>query len=195
MNEKDGVLGNMLRAITLLESSGSFAHLIPEVRTNMVYALPYAKSREDVAGIEGRITVVNGFPRASGFPKFGASSHMARFIIEIMKTNPEMRAGINFIHNEQFGRWLKEYCAKNNLLLACTDRSKEPEEKRGREGNSMAWKAATVIISVGGRVPDIAYGTGAVGKEPISVLIGRSAVEVTEKIIRLGEEYCKDLVK
>lgn len=195
MNEKDGILGNMLRAITLLESFRPFASLIPEVRTNMVYALPYAKSREDVAGIEGRITVVNGFPRASGFPKFGVSSHMARFILEIMKVNPEMRAGINFIHNDQFGRWLKEYCAKNNLLLACIDRSKEPEERKEREGDSMVWKVAMVISSVGGRVPDIAYETGAVGKEPVSVFLGRSAVEVTEKIIRLGGEYIKVLVK
>ncbi|MEA3431574.1 MAG: thiamine-phosphate synthase family protein [candidate division WOR-3 bacterium] len=91
MNEKDLVLGNVLQAVMMLEKSHSFAYLIPEVRTNLVYALPNAKSKEDVAGIEGRITVVNGYPKASGFPKFGASSHMARFIIEIMKVNPEMR--------------------------------------------------------------------------------------------------------
>ncbi|HEC88172.1 MAG TPA: hypothetical protein ENI52_02525 [Thermoplasmata archaeon] len=103
-NEKDLVLGNIVRAIRMLEKSHSFAYLIPEVRTNLVYALLNAKSKEDVAGIDGRITVVNGFPKASGFLKFGTSSHMARFIIEIMKVNPEMRVGINFIYNDEFGK-------------------------------------------------------------------------------------------
>lgn len=192
MNEKDLVLGNMLRAVRMLEKSYSFALLIPEVRTNLVYALPDAKSKEDIAGIEGRITVVTGFPKASGFPQFGASSHMARFILEIMKVNPEMRAGINFIYNDEFGKWLKEYCGENNLLLGCIDRSKEPEERKQKEGDSMVWKVAEVIRSVNGRVPDIAYETGAVGKEPVSVLIGKSAVEIVERVGSLGEDYVKN---
>lgn len=192
MNERDLVLGNVLQAVTMLEKSHSFAYLIPEVRTNLVYALPDARSREDVAGIEGRITVVSGFPKTSGFPKFGASSHMARFIIEIMKTDPEMRAGIDLIYNDKFGKWLKEYCEKNNLLMGCVDRSKEPEERKQKEGDSMVWKVAEVIRSVNGRVPDIAYETGAVGKEPVSVLIGKSAVEIVEQVIKLGEDYVKN---
>jgi len=189
---RDLVLGNMLQAVRMLKESRSFALLIPEVRTNLVYALPDAKSKEDVAGIDGRITVVNGFPKASGFPQFGASSHMARLILEIMKVNPEMRAGINFIYNNDFGKWLKEYCKENNLLLGCVDRSKEPEERKQKEGDSMVWKVAEVIRSVNGRVPDIAYETGAVGKEPVSVLIGKSAVEIVERVIKLGEDYVKN---
>jgi len=192
MNERDLVLGNMLQAVRMLEGSRSFALLIPEVRTNLIYALPDAKSKEDVAGIDGRITVVNGFPKASGFPQFGASSHMARFILETMKTSPEMRAGINFIYNDEFGKWLKEYCEEYNLLLGCIDRSKEPEERRQKEGGSMVWKVAEAIRSVGGRVPDIAYETGAIGKEPVTVLLGKSAVEVVERVGSLGEEYVKN---
>jgi len=45
MNEKDLVLGNVLRAVRMLGKSHSFALLIPEVRTNLVYALPDAKSK------------------------------------------------------------------------------------------------------------------------------------------------------
>jgi len=176
----------------LLEKSRSFAFLIPEVRTNLVYALPRAKSKQEVAGIDGRITSVNGFPKASGFPKFGASSHMARFILEIMKADPEMRAGINFIYNQEFGKWLQVYCTKNNLLLAPIDRSKEPDRRKQREGDSMVWKVREAIHSAGGNVPDIAYETGAIGKEPVSVMIGKSAVDVAIHVIKLGEEYVKN---
>ena len=38
-DESDRVLGNVTRALTMLESSKSFALLMPEVRVNMVYAL------------------------------------------------------------------------------------------------------------------------------------------------------------
>jgi len=189
--EKEVILGNLVIALKMLEKSSSFVQIIPEVRTNLVYALPEAKSEEDVAGIEGRITVVDGMPKACGLPQFGASSHMARFIIEIMKVNPKIRAGINLIYNEEFGKWIKNWCKKNNLTLGYVDRSKEPENKRKMEGDSMSWKVSQIINSTGGRIPDIAYEKGAVGKEDISVIIGTSATEVAEKAIKIGDEYVK----
>ncbi len=39
LNEKDVILRNMVRAVKIFERSRSFALLIPEVRTNLVYAL------------------------------------------------------------------------------------------------------------------------------------------------------------
>jgi hydroxymethylpyrimidine/phosphomethylpyrimidine kinase len=191
MDERDLVLGNMLRAVRLIEDSHSFAFLIPEVRTNLVYALKDAKSIEDVVGIEGRITVVNGFPYASGFPKFGGSSHMARFVIEIMRVNPEMRAGIDFIYNNEFGKWLKEYCEKNNLILSCIDRAREPEERKKRKDYSTPWKVKEAIRSVNGRIPDIAYEIGAIGKEDLSFLLARSAIEAARLAIKIADEYRK----
>jgi len=68
-----------------------------------------------------------------------------------------MRAGINFIYNQEFGKWLQVYCTKNNLLLAPIDRSKEPDRRKQREGDSMVWKVREAIHSAGGNVPDIAY--------------------------------------
>lgn len=81
---KAQVLGCLLQALHKLEKSSPFAKLIPEVRVNLAYALPNAETPEDVAGIEGRITVVNGQPKASGSPQFGASDHMARAILQIL---------------------------------------------------------------------------------------------------------------
>ena len=40
--------GNMALALDLIEGCSEFAALIPEVRTNLVYALPNAETREDV---------------------------------------------------------------------------------------------------------------------------------------------------
>ena len=78
------------------------------------------------------------------------------------------------------------------MLLGCVDRSKEPEERKQKEGDSMAWKVEEAIRLVDGRIPDIAYETSAVGKEPVSVLLEKSAVEVVEKAVKLGEDYVKN---
>ncbi|MHB9301910.1 thiamine-phosphate synthase family protein [Thermofilum pendens] len=80
--EVDRVLGNLVRAVGMLEGCPELSMLIPEVRSNIVYALPNPRTVRDVAGVEGRITVVNGRPKASSYPRFGASWHMARLIVE-----------------------------------------------------------------------------------------------------------------
>ena len=49
----------------------------------------------DVAGVPGRITTVNGKAKAFMKPDWGASSHMARLILEVMKYDPERRSAIN----------------------------------------------------------------------------------------------------
>jgi hydroxymethylpyrimidine/phosphomethylpyrimidine kinase len=70
--------GRMAVALNILEGCQEFASIIPEVRTNLAYARANAKTRYEVLAIDGRITVVNGWPHAAGKPRFGASSHMAR---------------------------------------------------------------------------------------------------------------------
>lgn len=116
IEEKDAILGNMVTAVNLLEKCTEFACLVPEVRVNLAHALPGASSRQDVAAVEGRITVVGRLPRASGLPAFGASDHMARLIIEIRKYDASINAGINFKCNEKIIEAVKNYCAEHQLL-------------------------------------------------------------------------------
>jgi predicted fused transcriptional regulator/phosphomethylpyrimidine kinase len=66
--------GRMFIALEQIEGCQEFAALIPEVRTNLVYARPNSKSRYDVLAIDGRITVVNDMPHGAGKARFGASS-------------------------------------------------------------------------------------------------------------------------
>src|SRR5512145_3272909 len=88
--------GRMMIALEEIEHCHEFAALVPEVRTNMAYTRPDARTPAEVIAIDGRITVVSGMPRAAGRPRFGASNHMARLIIAIRKTRPELRTAIDF---------------------------------------------------------------------------------------------------
>ena len=69
------------------------------------------------------------------------------------------------------------------------DRNREPEEIKETEGASMPWKVAEAIRAAGGRPPKIFYETGAVGKEPVSVLVGKDPIEVSEQICEIARLY------
>jgi hydroxymethylpyrimidine/phosphomethylpyrimidine kinase len=184
-----GMLGRMMAALEEIEGCREFASLIPEVRTNIVYARDRARTREDVLAIDGRITVVEGRPRAAGRVRFGASSHMARLIIELRKVDPSARAGINFAWTPHLSRWLEGYCRERGWVFSVIDRHGEPEEIREAEGASMPWKVAEAIRAAGGRVPKVFHETGAIGKEPVSVLVGRDPVEVAGQACDIARKY------
>ena len=191
MMDDEGTLmmGKMTIAVEGIEECREFAALIPEVRTNVVYAREGAAGRGDVLAVDGRITVVEGRPRAAGRIRFGASSHMARLIIELRKADPSVRAGIDFAWTPHLSRWLGEYCGEKGWTFSVIDRRGEPEEIREAEGASMPWKVAEAVRAAGGKVPKIFYETGAVGKEPVTVLVGRDPVEVAAQACDIARKY------
>lgn len=188
------VLGNLVAAIHMLESCPDFAYLVPEVRVNLVYALPGAKTRQDVAAVEGRITSVRGLPRASGLPAMGASDHMARLIIEVRKYDQGVNAGINFKCDKTVIEVVKEYCSERGLLFGWIDRSQEPSEVVERDGASMPWKISELVARSGG-IPRLFYEGEGWGKEPLFVALGIDAVEVVNIAIEISGRYKKRLTR
>ncbi len=188
MNNNEAVLGNLVVAVTMLEDCPEFALLIPEVRVNLVCALPGAKTRQDVAAVEGRITAVRGWPHASGLPAFGASDHMARLIIEARKYDAVINAGINFKCDKTIIEVVKEYCLKKGLPFGWIDRTKEPMEVIEHDGASMPWKIGELVRSSGG-LPRLFYEGDGWGKEPLFVALGSDAVEVTTMAMEIARRY------
>ncbi|MGA2935219.1 MAG: thiamine-phosphate synthase family protein [Methanomicrobiales archaeon] len=184
-----GMLGRMMVALEEIEGCREFAALIPEVRTNLVYARAHAKTRDDVFAIDGRITVVEGRPRAAGRVRFGASSHMARLIIELRKVDLSVRAGIDFANTPHLTAWLEDHCRTKGWVFSVIDRRGEPEGIKETEGASMPWKVAEAVRMAGGKVPKIFYETGAVGKEPVSVLVGSDPIEVAGQACEIARKY------
>jgi hydroxymethylpyrimidine/phosphomethylpyrimidine kinase len=188
LKDKEIILGNIVTAIDKLEKCREFASLIPEVRVNLVYALPEAKTREDVAAIEGRITAVRGLPHASGYPAFGASDHMARLIIEARKYDPGINAGINFKYDKTLEEIAREYCSLHHWLFGRIDRSKEPASIIEQDGISMPWKIKELVAGSNG-LPRLFYEGEGWGKEPLFVALGEDAVAVASIAIEIAVSY------
>ena len=182
------VLGNLVRAIRLLEDCPEFASLVPEVRVNLTYALPGARTPDEVAAVDGRITAVQGYPHASGLPKWGASDHMARLIIEVRQYDATFNAGINFKCDAAIIEVVQKYCAEKGMLSGWIDRTKEPAEVAGPDRNSMPWKIKQLATNYNG-IPRLFYEGEGWGKEPLFVALGSDAVEVAGIAIEIARRY------
>ena len=188
-DEAFAMMGMMHCALEMLEDCPEFARIIPEVRSNLVYCRRSPTTPQDVLAIDGRITSVDHMPRGAGRPRFGASSHMARLLIELHRVDPSIRAGINFSAESDIVRWMERYARRKGWVFGVIDRSKEPLDVQEAEGASMPWKIAEVVRASGGRAPKLFYETGAVGKEPVAVLVGADPVTVVKEACELARKY------
>ncbi len=177
---------NIKKAVEILQNSSEFANIIPEVRSNIVMAKKDAKNINEVAGIPGRITIVNGKPQAFTGPDFGASSHMARLVLSVMKHDPQRRSALNMKYNPL----IIKICKKLGLQVSSYDRSQEPENARKVEGGTIPW-GVEEAINKSGCVPDVVYHTGSWGKEPIICVLGPDAVEVAEMAVCIAKLFDK----
>jgi len=182
--ERYRVLENLSEAIKILESH-PVAKLIPEVGSNLAMALPkpYAKSVEDVAGIPGRLVKINDKVLALKSPMFGASRHVAKIVLKAMEYEEEFRAAMNIKYSKE----VVETCKALGLTVSSFDRSEEPNEVKNVEGESLPWGVGRAIEKVG-KVPDVIYDLGDVGKEPMVRILGRNAVEVVNKVLSIASK-------
>jgi len=181
--ERFEVLENLKEAVRRLSALSEFRKLIPEVGVNLAMATESGESVKDVAAIDGRITCTKSGFRI-GSVEFGASSHVARAILAMRKFNKWMRSAINIKYSPE----IVEVC-EQLFEVASFDRGKEPSD--AKEGKTMDWgirEAVQRALRERGRIPDVIYDCGAVGKEPVVRIFGVDAVDVVEKVRRILEK-------
>jgi predicted fused transcriptional regulator/phosphomethylpyrimidine kinase len=148
--------------------------LIPEVGTNIVYALPKAREISDVAGVEGRMVRKKGFVHPVGGIEFGASDHMARAALTAMKYEPSIRSVANIRFSEETLNIMDEM-----MLEICEfNRSTEPPGFQ-----TMDWGVASCCKA---GVPDAIFDRGALGKEAMIRIFGEDPVAVAKIIARIS---------
>lgn len=168
------------RALRLLQD-GAIGHLIPEVQSNLGYALSLAAAPEDVLAFPGRIIRLNRGIAAVADPMPGASRHIARIILTAMKYQSGMRSAMNIRYSPEIIR----KCRALRLRVASFDRADEPEAVKKTEGSSLSW-GVDHLISTQGVIPDIIYDLGDRGKEPMVRVIGINPVDVAGKVLKIA---------
>lgn len=170
------VLRKVEEAVEIIEKNMA-PELIPEVGCNIAMAVSKAASPHDVAAVRGRIVRFRGMPHAVGCAAFGASSHIARIVLTAMHFDPSMKAAMNI----RYSRETLAACENIGLNVSSFSREDEPEDAA-----TMEWGVSAAIKRAGGRVPDVIFDTGGVGKEAMIRLLGRDAVEVAGRAVEIG---------
>jgi len=178
-SERYCVLKDLERAFYMLKNENIY-DFIPEVQSNLVFSLKDAENIEDVAGFPGRIIKVDKKIEILGFPDFNASRHMAGLVLTVMKYNREIRSAMNIKYSEE----IIKACKNLNYTVSYIDRKNEPEEIRKREGESLKWEIDETFKKTG-KIPDVLYDLGDIGKEAMVRVFGKTPEDVAEKIIKI----------
>lgn len=153
---------------------------VPAVQMNLGFALQNAKTIEDVAAFPGRISVYNGRIYIKGEPCLGASSHVARLILAMMRHYPFIRSCANI----RYDKSIIDMAKRNGLSVLFFDRQMEPEDIKEEEGKSLDFLSQHALSGVEAP-PDIIYDIGDMGKEPMIRLFGRNPIEVIKKMEKI----------
>ncbi len=184
--ERYRIIQKLKEAFRKLEDE-SLGDLLPEVQSNLGYALPGAGGTAEVAAFPGRFVRRGKDIFRISDPEFGASRHIASVILTAMDHDSEMRSAMNLKCTPEIVRRAKEA----GLSLSHFSRQKEPSRAKCREGPSLSWGVDQVLLR-SKKFPDIIFDRGDVGKEPMIRVLGHDPLEVAEKVLRILHEFRKE---
>jgi hydroxymethylpyrimidine/phosphomethylpyrimidine kinase len=178
--ERYRVIEALEEAVAVLQAETRIGGVIPEVSSNLGYALPSAQDKKDVAAFGGRIVRVQDGIATINPPVFGASQHIASIILAVMEHNPSFRSAMNI----RYSPAILQGCREVGLRVVGFDRGEEPQEVTEEEGRSLAWGVQKVLARAG-EVPDVIYDEGGWGKEAMVRILGKDPGEVVQKVIEI----------
>ncbi|PSO49285.1 MAG: bifunctional hydroxymethylpyrimidine kinase/phosphomethylpyrimidine kinase, partial [Actinobacteria bacterium QS_8_72_14] len=159
---------------------GNVSRVVPEGGMNVVGATPYAERLGETAAVEGRITrTLTGVAPNRGV-RFGASSHVARFLLAARERDPNLQFAVNCRFDDGIERALAELAAPAVEI----DRDTEPDPDE--EGTTMGWAAHRAFERADG-TPVAVYDRGDVGKEAVTRVLDEDAGTAAERVLALAE--------
>lgn len=155
--------------------------LVPEVGMNVIGATPYAERVGETAAVEGRITKTLSGVHPNRGVRFGASSHVARFLLAAREFVP----GLRFAVNCRFDEAVEDALEALDSPVAEFDREAEPADVKAEEGSTMQWGARQAF----GReeTPVAVIDRGEVGKEAIVKLLAEDGETLAERMFSVRD--------
>jgi hydroxymethylpyrimidine/phosphomethylpyrimidine kinase len=148
------------------------ADWVPDIGTNMVFALPGARTHEEVCALESRIVRSRDSVDYHGCTSFGSSRRLASVALTAMKFDGGMRSAINLRFSDDHIRLLR----KQGLSIGSFERGDEPKNRN----RILDWGTEDAIRTLG-FVPDVIYDRGGQGLEPMIRLLASSPEELVSK--------------
>jgi len=171
--EEEEVRGKLELAVKILAEE-MLPSLVPGGGANIGYALRGARTREDVAGVQGGIVNTGSKVQPAGGVTFGAAESVARVVLTAMRTDPQIRSAA------VIGYSMTAIAILEDLLLEICefDRTRDPPGV-----STMDWGVAFCCRE---GVPDVIFDRGAAGKEPLIRILGEEPVTVAQTIVAVS---------
>lgn len=174
--ERD-VLRSVRRGARLITGTDAAVEHIPNVGTNIGMALPDADGPTDVAAIPGRIYRIRGTAERAANPEFGASEHVARTILLVNAADDDLGAALNLATSDELLAAAREH----GIDPLAFDASYEDRKSHLRER-----------LSERESIPRVLYHRGEFGIEPVTYVLGTTAVDAAELAVELVETATKE---
>ena len=165
--ERD-VLRTVRQAVRRFANTPAVVDHIPNVGSNVGMALPEADAEPDIAAVPGRLHAMGSRINVPADPEFGASQHVAGTILAVMAVDPELRGAVNLRTTDA----LLDGAAERGLDTLAFDASYENRTERIRS-----------LLTDAEGVPTVCYHEGAFGIEPITYVVGASAVDAVDTAV------------
>ncbi len=155
-------------------------HLVPEVQSNLAFAIPFAESVQDVASFPGRIVRLVNTVATLSMAAFGASRQIHHLVLAAMDYDPARRACMTIAFSETMVNRIRSL----GHTVAEFDRNRTPLDLQQEEGSTLAWGVQDVMEELG-RVPDAIFDKGAVGKVPLIRVFGKDPASIVDLVAKL----------
>ncbi|ADB62096.1 phosphomethylpyrimidine kinase [Haloterrigena turkmenica DSM 5511] len=157
--------------------------LVPEVGMNVAGATPYAESVAETAAVEGRITRTLSGAQPNRGVRFGASSHVARFLLAAREFFPDLRFAVNC----RFDDDVEDALETLEWSVAEYDRDEQPDEVAETDGSTMGWGARQAFVDRD-ESPVAVVDRGEIGKEAMVKLVASDPETLAERALALNGE-------
>jgi XRE family transcriptional regulator, thiamine biosynthesis regulator len=166
------------RAVAMVEGSPTFYMVMPEVSVNIAVAPGGAETASAVVAVPGRVVRVGTRAKAVFPPRRGASTHVARVLLEVRKVRPEVRACMNLRHDAKMGRVLATLKLRPLYLPRVASGKGDPTVEALERALKKRRRRFDVVVDEGGK-----------GTESNTYLFGESAERTAELALRASRLY------
>jgi predicted fused transcriptional regulator/phosphomethylpyrimidine kinase/predicted transcriptional regulator len=169
-------LRDLQDALVQISNASRFSLLIPQVRANLVACGSDARTHMDVAGVPGRITLVNSRAVALTSPQFGASRHTANLLLWARSNWQSIQACLGISGTEEIVAAAEE---SGFRMISLSMPASDPDAI-SNAAQKIAGGLKKTLQFVAIHVP------GGFGVEPILYLFGPSAMGLATESIALS---------
>jgi predicted fused transcriptional regulator/phosphomethylpyrimidine kinase len=157
-DEKNKIIDNLLEAFLIIKDK-EIKDLIPEVKINIAMSKNNAKDTNDIAAFLNGLIISDESISGYNSIKFGKSKHLSNLLIKL-KDKIDVNAIMNIAYTKKI--------EKTNFIIGNLTKDFKLKEKKKQY--------------------DILLHKGDFGIEPCAYILGKNAIDVVNKLIKIKEE-------